>query len=80
MFCTILIKSDHFQVCFTRKNNCKIARKKKQHISVSYKCFKSFDEQSFLYDLENELIEFLPSRSDFDDDIATWNAYNKAAE
>ncbi|MCW4260568.1 MAG: endonuclease/exonuclease/phosphatase family protein [Candidatus Thiodiazotropha endolucinida] len=41
--------SDHFPVCFSRKVKCKIS--KDEHIATSYRCFKTFDEQLFLFDL-----------------------------
>ena len=38
--------SDHFPVCFTRKVSGKIP--KADHIKTSYRCFKKFDETTFL--------------------------------
>ena len=38
--------SDHFLVCITRKINHKNA--KTEHMSTSYRCFKHFNESSFL--------------------------------
>ena len=52
--------SDHFPICFTRKVNCKIP--KTEHITTSYRCFKTFDEQHFLADLHHDLCNFVRNR------------------
>ena len=49
--------SDHFLVCFKRKINCKIS--KSDHITTSYRCFKSFNEDAFITDLTSDLNIFL---------------------
>ena len=43
--------SDHFSVCFTRKINSKIP--KNELITTFYRCFKTFDETSFLADINS---------------------------
>ena len=48
--------SDHFTVCFTRKINANIS--KSDHITTSYRCFKTFDESLFLTDLTSCLETF----------------------
>ncbi|MEW8544984.1 MAG: reverse transcriptase family protein [Candidatus Thiodiazotropha sp.] len=64
--------SDHFPICFTRKVNCKIS--KTNHITSSYRCFKSFDETSFLTDLNNDLEHFELNRETVDEDFAAWHS------
>ena len=39
--------SDHYPVCFTRKINNKIPKRK--HKTSSYRCFKKFDDTHFFY-------------------------------
>ena len=58
--------SDHFPVCITRKiiNNAKT-----EHMSTSYRCFKHFNDLSFLYDLGSDLESFSLSNSNVDDDF-----------
>ncbi|MCG8046530.1 MAG: reverse transcriptase domain-containing protein [Candidatus Thiodiazotropha endolucinida] len=45
--------SDHFPICFTRKVNQKIPKTK--HIKSSHRCFNTFNETDFLYDLRFDL-------------------------
>ena len=59
--------SDHFPVCFTRKINSKIH--KNEYITTSYRCFKTFDETSFLADLNYGINSFEPSGLTVDDDF-----------
>ena len=62
--------SDHFPVCFSRKVNSKVA--KTNHISTTYRCFKHFNESSFLDDLGSGLESFEASQSHVDDDFTKW--------
>ena len=62
--------SYHFPVCITRKINHKKA--KTEHMSTSYRCFKHFNESSFLYDLGSDLESFSLSNSNVDDDLTDW--------
>ena len=62
--------SDHFPVCITRKINHKYT--KTEHMSTSYRCFKHFNESSFLYDLGSDLESFSLSNSNVDDDFTDW--------
>ena len=62
--------NDHFPICFTRKINSKV--KKSCHISTSYRCFKTFDEELFLRDLSEELNRFSVSESDIENDLSLW--------
>ena len=64
--------SDHFPVCFSRKINCKI--KKTEHTTISFRCFKNFNEESFTSELSNELSAFTLSQSDINDDVDSWYA------
>ena len=62
--------SDHFPICFTRKINNKI--RKTVHITSRYRCFKNFNEESFITDLSRDLNHFTLDRSDINDDISVW--------
>ena len=64
--------SDHFPVCISRKINCKI--KKTEHTTISFRCFKNFNEESFTSELSNELSAFTLSQSDINDDVDSWYA------
>ena len=59
-----------FSVCFSRKVNSKITKTK--HISTTYRCFKHFDESSFLDDPGSALESFEVSQSHVVDDFAKW--------
>ena len=48
--------SDHFPVCFTRKVMSKISKNK--HITTTYRCYKTFDENLFLTNLTRGLEHF----------------------
>ena len=60
--------SDHFPVCFSTKVNAKIS--KPDHITTSYRCFKTFDENLFLTDLSSCLEHFKSDRGTVDEDFA----------
>ena len=64
--------SDHFPVCFSRKINCKIS--KNEHITTTYRCFKTFNETQFQHDLASALEPFndLPAVSNINDDCSLW--------
>ena len=64
--------SDHFPICFTRKVHCKIP--KTEHITTSYRCFKTFDEQHFLADLHHDLCNFETNRETIDEDFTALHA------
>ena len=51
--------SDHFPVCFSRKINNKIS--KSDHITSSYRSFKTFNEDAFINDLSGDLNSFTVS-------------------
>lgn len=59
--------SDHFPICITRKVNSKIP--KTEHITTSYRCFKTFDEISFLADLQYDLNNLEINRETIDEDF-----------
>ena len=48
--------SDHFPVCITRKINVNV--KMSSHTTTTYRCFKRFNEEVFLFDLSNEFNNF----------------------
>ena len=62
--------SDHFPICFSRKINNKI--RKTDHITSRYRCFKNFNEESFITDLSRDLNHFTLDQSDINDDISVW--------
>ena len=57
--------SDHLPVCFTQKVNSKTP--KHEHITTSYQCFKTFDETSFLENLNYDLYNLEINRKDIDE-------------
>ena len=61
--------SDHFPICFTRKINQRILKHK--HITTSYRCFKNFDENSFLLELTNDLNTFVADELSVEEDFNT---------
>lgn len=63
--------SDHFPICFTRKVNCRIP--KADHITTSYRCFKTFDETAFLVDLQHDLRNFDIDQETIDDDFGAFH-------
>lgn len=44
---------DHFPVCISRKISCKISNN--DHITTTYRSFKTFDESQFMRDLATDL-------------------------
>ena len=62
--------SDHYPICFTRKICNKI--RKNDHITTRYRCFKRFNEESFIADLSCDLDSFILDRSDINEDISVW--------
>ena len=63
--------SDHFPVCFSRKINNKIS--KSDHITTSYRSFKTFNEDAFINDLSGDLNRFtVGPQSDINDDLMIW--------
>ena len=64
--------SDHFPICFTRKINHRILKYK--HIITSYRCFKKFDENSFLLELTNDLNTFVADGLSIEEDFNTWSS------
>ena len=59
--------SDHFPVCFTRKVMSKISKNK--HITTTYRCYKTFDENLFLTDLTRSLEHFEVNRKTVNEDL-----------
>ena len=66
--------SDHFPVCFTRKVLSKISKNK--HITTTYRCFKTFDENLFLTDLTRGLEHFEVNRKTVNEDLWGTDFYN----
>ena len=65
-----LALSDHFPVCFSRKINSKIPKDKQ--ITISYRCFKKFDENRFIFNVSNDINSYVADKSCIDDDFAIW--------
>ena len=59
--------SDHYPICITRKVNFKIP--KTEHIISTYRCFKKFNENAFLSDLESNFQNFELVHQSVDDDF-----------
>ena len=57
----------HFPICFTRKINSKV--KRSCHISTTYQCFKSLNEETFLTDLSEDFSRYSVSESDIETDL-----------
>ena len=64
--------SDHFPVCFTRKINSKLPKHK--HITTLYRCFKHFNERSFISELANDLNTFVADKASIDEDFTCWSS------
>ena len=62
--------SDHFPICFTRKISSKV--KRSCHISTTYRCFKSLNEEAFLADLSEDFCQYSVSESDIETDLTAW--------
>ena len=63
--------SDHFPVCFSRKVNNKV--KKSDHMTTTYRSFKTFNEDAFIKDLAADLRNFsVDLQSDINDDLTVW--------
>ena len=64
--------SDHYPICFSRKNGCKIS--KNEHITTKYRSFITLNESQFLQDLAADMEPFsnLSPESDIDEDRTTW--------
>ena len=64
--------SDHYPICFSRKNGCKIS--KNEHITTKYRSFKTLNESQFLQGLAADMEPFsnLSPESDIDEDRTTW--------
>ena len=63
--------SDHFPVCFSRKINNKT--NKSDHITTSYRSFKTFNEDAFINALSGDVNNFaVGPQSHINDDLIIW--------
>ena len=65
--------SDHYPICFTR-TSIKQSIKRHQHTTIQYRCYKQFNDQSFLNELSTSLNTF--DISDFDSNLNFENMNN----
>ncbi|MEW8545692.1 MAG: hypothetical protein AB2693_19395 [Candidatus Thiodiazotropha sp.] len=69
-FTSSISLSDHFPIGFTRKVSSKISKDK--HITTTYRSFKRFDENAFIYDITNDLNTFEADKYSIDEDLSVW--------
>lgn len=63
--------SDHFPIFFTRKINSHVP--KSQHYTISYRSFKTFNEENFIKDLRNIPWDTVKIFDDPNDALDAWN-------
>lgn len=63
--------SDHYPVCFTRSTS-KNQIKRKSHKTIQYRCFKKFNENSFLNELSQNLNNMTYSATDSNMNFSEW--------
>ena len=63
--------SDHYPICFTRSTS-KHQLKRKSHKTIQYRCFKKFNEDSFLNDLSQNLNNMTYSATDSNINFSQW--------
>ena len=64
--------SDHYPVCFTRKTS-KNQIKRCSHKSITYRCYKRFDDELFLSDLNYSLCQLNMTSSNVNERFSEWN-------
>ena len=67
-----LAVSDHYPVCFTRKTT-KNQIKRGSHKSITYRCYKRFNDDSFLTELNDSLGRLNLKSTDVDKIFTDWN-------
>ena len=60
----VLVISDHYPVCVTRKATCTSMKSVKRHYMIQYRDFKHFNEQAFLLDLAHSDLYLVESIED----------------
>ena len=63
--------SDHFPIFLTRKTNCSIP--KFSHHTISYRSYKHFNEQEFIFDLQFVPWDIIKLFDDTNDVVDTWS-------
>ena len=63
--------SDHYPICFTRSTS-KHQLKRKSHKTIQYRCFKKFNEDTFLSDLSENLNNMTCSATDSNINFSQW--------
>ena len=64
--------SDHFPIFLTRKTNCTLP--KILHQTISYRSFKSFNEQDFINDLQSAPWDIIKIFDDTNDTLDSWSS------
>ena len=64
--------SDHFPIFLTRKTNCTLP--KFLHQTISYRSFKSFNEQDFINDLQSVPWDIIKIFDDTNDTLDSWSS------
>lgn len=64
--------SDHFPIFLTRKTNC--TQPKLSHHTITYRSFKSFNEQMFINDLQSAPWDTIKIFEDINDTLETWSS------
>ena len=64
--------SDHFPIFLTRKTNC--TEPKLSHHTITYRSFKSFNEQLFLNDLQSVPWDVIKIFDNINDTLETWSS------
>ena len=64
--------SDHFPIFLTRKTNCTLP--KFLHQTISYRSFKSFNEQDFINDLQSAPWDIIKIFDDTNDTLDSWSS------
>ena len=62
--------SDHFPTFFTRKINLHVP--KSQHYTITYRSFKTFNEENFIADLRNIPWDTIKIFDDPNDELDAW--------
>ena len=64
--------SDHFPIFLTRKTNCTMP--KLSHQTISYRSFKTFNEQEFINDLQSAPWDIIKIFDDTNDTLDSWTS------
>ena len=65
--------SDHYPVLFTRATT-NVHFKRQEHISIQYRTFNQFDDDSFLDDLSEQMNTLVISQTDINANFSNWTS------